>query len=144
MSNVTKAILRAGLKGKAPCPTVKVKERRQFQWKNPRDQGDDPLSQVIELIKWSENDIIIDHLANEVGGYFISSNTMAKGSKCLHSRVAKLFDKLTNVIVVVTKSAEDKIITPKEIIDIKESLNAFMNETQELVDSAESGYWSGQ
>lgn len=144
MSNTNKAILRAGLKGLGPCPAIKVGERRQFQWKNTRDAGDDPLSQVIELIKWSDNDIIIDHLANEVGGYFISSKEMAKGSKCLHSRVAKLFDKLTNVIVTVTKSAEDKIITPKEIIDIKESLNIFMKESEELVEAAESGYWSGQ
>jgi len=139
--NYNKAILRSGLKGKGQCPTIKMGQRRYFQIKNPKDTNSDPLTDIIELIKWSGNNTIVDHLCNEVGGYYISSKIMAKGSKCLHSRVAKLFDKLTNVIVTVTKSAEDKVITPKEIIDIKESLNEFMNESQELVEAAESGYW---
>lgn len=141
MSNTHKAILRAGLKGKGACPNVKAGERRQFQWRDTRDSSSDPLSDTIELIKHSENTIIVDHLCQEVGGYFIASKAMEDGSKCLHSNIAQLFEKLTGVVVTVTGAADDKIITNQEIKMIKESLNEFMEVSEQLVEAAEKGYW---
>jgi hypothetical protein len=141
MSNINKAILRAALKGKGVCPNVKAGQRRQFQWRDTKDESSDPLSDIIELIKWSDNNIITDFLCNEVGGYYIEQASIEESNKCLHSQMGKLFSKMSGVVSTVTESAEDKIITTCEISHIKESLNDFMKAAQELIEDAEKGYW---
>jgi len=141
--NIHKKVLKEGLKGKGPCPSVKAGDRRYYQWQDTKDVSSDPLSDTIALIKWSDNNIIINHLCEEVGGYFISSKAVVDNSKCLHSHIAKLFKEMVDVVSVVTESADDKIITLDETKRIKKEIQEFVEAAEQFVEKGEKGYWRG-
>ncbi len=137
----TKAKIREALKGKAPCPNVKAGARRQHQWSDSKDENSDPVSDTIALINWEDGDIIIDHICNEAGGYFIGASEITERSKCLHSIVAKVFSAMSNSVSTVVESAEDHIITDKEREAIKNSFNEFMKVGEQLLNEVDKGMW---
>ena len=146
MSNVTREVIRKALKNKPKWVPrdLAYGARTQANWsKQTKGQNvADPLEIMDGLIEMEDGDTIVNHICNNAGGYFIREVEMDDRSKCLHSRVAKVFDKLTKVVVTVTDVVADNKITDAEIIMLNEALNEYTEVQKQLIDSAKKGYWS--
>jgi hypothetical protein len=145
MSAPTRKVIREALnkKGKWTPRDMAYGDRTQALWKNQK--GDQKVADPVEIVEglqeMSDNDAIINYLANQAGGYFVRTVELDDRSKCLHSRVAKLFEKLTKVVVTVTDVVSDNRIDDHEIEMLVEVLNEYTEVQKQIVESAKKGYW---
>jgi len=140
-SIINKAVLREALPGKGVPPNLKMSERRWYQHKNTNEKTDDYLTQTIEAINWSDNDMIINHICNAAGGYFIKAIDVDERNKCLHSNMSKILKEMSDVYVVFAAAAADGKITIDELPKIKKEINEMQQATEDFYAMAEKHYF---
>ena len=145
MSAETRDVIRTALKNKPKWfPTdLAFGDRTQANWKSQAKGQNvaDPLEIINGLIEMEDGDVIIDHICNKAGGYFIGAAEITERSKCLHSQVAKVFRAMSNSVSTVVDAADDHIITDKERAAIEKSFNKFMKVGQQLLNEVDKGMW---
>lgn len=138
MSNVTRNVNRAALKNLGPCPTVRAGSRRQSQWKGTEDESD-PTGDVIELIKYSGNSIIIDHICDEAGGYFVKYEDSTKKSNNAINSMGEMLKEITDVFAVCGETLKDGKISSEEIVKVKKECQEAMQGMVSFMECIESG-----
>jgi len=144
LSKLSKGILKEALKGKGECLTVKAGVRRQYQWKDPLNEDSDPLGDTVELIKHSQNknsknNIIIDFLCDESGGYFVPYEESTVSSRNAHAELGGMLKEITDVYVVCGEAMKDGKISTEESNSIKKECKEAMQRMVSFMECIESG-----
>jgi hypothetical protein len=134
-----KSILKEALKGKGACTLIKAGARLQYNWKETDVEGSDPLTNIIGLMEWSENEIILDYICETQGGVFVKYEDAGESTGNLHQDASAMLSELTDVYTVMSESMKDGKIDMQEAEAIRKEAKEAMRQIEVMLDNVQRG-----
>jgi hypothetical protein len=121
---------------------VEVSTSLLYKWREPpKGKGSgqpNPLDRVAKLIVVTQDDRIVDWLAQKAGGHFLRHDTLSLHPE-LNSACSTLIKEFSLLIVDMVSAVEDQEIDCEESQHLREKWNALRKRTEAFVQSCEKG-----